>query len=349
VTIMRDDEVGQRIVFKASTPYQYASMLFLAPSDVAQPTEPTKEALLILPALSTHPETTNIIEKELGYRYDYIETFDNALLELTVKHSRRPIEAKPIYMVKFNGNGVLLCLEDEAHQDLATELGVSIVGFNYRGVGNSKKIPTKYQDLVVDGISVVEYVMRKLQIPAEQIILHGHSLGGSVATKVASYFARNKQYLGLINDRSFSATAMVFEKFFLENIDATASALDSNWSITVTNDYLELPDHKKICLAVTPTLGEGGEKGGDEVITHEASLFVQVKASETDPAKMTTIEFSFPGRGHSVPLNRLKQKDDLSKDALDVIREFIMRFSTPKLSKKKDGPNDEGQSMCIMM
>lgn len=71
---------------------------------------------------------------------------------------------------------------------------------NYRGVSRSKSIATR-KGLILDSESILEYALKKLKVPEEKIIVHGHSFGGAIATKIVA----NHSKLKLLNDRSFSS------------------------------------------------------------------------------------------------------------------------------------------------
>jgi len=111
---------------------------------------------------------------------------------------------KSIFIIKFNGNG-------GQYQDLlsqygrdAQRLGKTVIGFNYRGVGNSQKTPDTFQDLITDGIAQVQRLLDNGANP-EHILLDGHSLGGGIATMVVEHFHKKGHHIYLWNDRSFAS------------------------------------------------------------------------------------------------------------------------------------------------
>ncbi len=97
---------------------------------------------------------------------------------------------------------------EEYHNEMehyALALGVSICAFNYRGVGRSTGLAWTFDELVRDGSSVVNALCSRMQvraapaqpspspplsraaaaqIDAAEVIFHGHSLGGAVASLV---------------------------------------------------------------------------------------------------------------------------------------------------------------------
>jgi uncharacterized protein len=64
-------------------------------------------------------------------------------------------------------------------------LGLSLFAFDYRGYGESEGAPTE-DGLYRDADAAYRYVRDTLGIPAERIVLFGHSLGSAVAIELAS-------------------------------------------------------------------------------------------------------------------------------------------------------------------
>ena len=79
-------------------------------------------------------------------------------------------------------------------------LGYNVVLFNYRGVGKSEGRATR-DGLILDGDSILQYVLKRCRVPEEQVILFGHSLGGGVATQVAALHSK----VNLCHVRSFAS------------------------------------------------------------------------------------------------------------------------------------------------
>jgi len=80
------------------------------------------------------------------------------------------------------------------------EVGMSVLAFNYRGVGRSTGAPRVAADLVVDAETAFKYLIDQ-GVSSDKILIHGHSMGGGVGVEV-----RAKHPDGpIINDRSFSS------------------------------------------------------------------------------------------------------------------------------------------------
>ncbi len=113
------------------------------------------------------------------------------------------------WIVYFNGNGYVWEHNYEALKQISKETGANVLSFNYRGVGRSGGAITSAQDLIEDGEAAVQYLLSQGVLP-EDIVLHGHSLGGGVATAVVA----KHQGMHLVNDRSFSSLSRVVAAIF---------------------------------------------------------------------------------------------------------------------------------------
>jgi uncharacterized protein len=64
-------------------------------------------------------------------------------------------------------------------------LGLSLFAFDYRGYGESEGVPTE-QGLYRDADAAYRYLRDTLEVPAERIVVFGHSLGSAVAVELVS-------------------------------------------------------------------------------------------------------------------------------------------------------------------
>lgn len=94
--------------------------------------------------------------------------------------------------------------------DYAKE-GIPVVTMNYRGFGESKTLdkngnpkgtPLSEKSIYKDGKEMLNYVINVMHVKPENIILHGYSLGGAVASKVAADFAQTQQKKALEEGRN---------------------------------------------------------------------------------------------------------------------------------------------------
>jgi fermentation-respiration switch protein FrsA (DUF1100 family) len=64
-------------------------------------------------------------------------------------------------------------------------LGLSLFAFDYRGYGESEGLPTE-DGLYRDADAAYHYLRDTLRVPADRIVVFGHSLGSAVAVELAS-------------------------------------------------------------------------------------------------------------------------------------------------------------------
>ena len=126
----------------------------------------------------------------------------------------------PIHIIYFNGNSGCFQQDYKNHagEHLArlAEKGqpATAVHFNYPGVLNSEGQVEVADDLVQSGIAQLQDLLDR-GVKAENIALHGVSLGGSISSHVAAHFHKKGQTLGaLYASRTFASTAQVGRAFF---------------------------------------------------------------------------------------------------------------------------------------
>ena len=114
-------------------------------------------------------------------------------------------------MLYFHHNAVNIGANvSQAHQ--FHKLGYSIFLFDYRGFGQSKGVfPTESQ-VYEDAQTVWNYLTQDLKIPASQIIIYGHSIGGAIAIDLA---AKHPEAAALIVQSSFTSMRDMTKRFGL--------------------------------------------------------------------------------------------------------------------------------------
>lgn len=65
-----------------------------------------------------------------------------------------------------------------------------MLAFDYRGFGKSTGTPTE-EGLIIDGVAILDWALNVAKVPAENIVIFGHSLGTAVATAVVEHYADN--------------------------------------------------------------------------------------------------------------------------------------------------------------
>jgi fermentation-respiration switch protein FrsA (DUF1100 family) len=92
---------------------------------------------------------------------------------------------------------------------LLHDLGLSVLIIDYRGYGESEGEPSE-SGIYMDAEAAWQYLTEDRGIPADEILIHGRSLGGAVA----AYLASQHQTQGLILESTFtSAEEMAAELY----------------------------------------------------------------------------------------------------------------------------------------
>ena len=116
-------------------------------------------------------------------------------------------------MIYFHGNAGNIGMRLPQMSDLCKLCKVNIMAVEYRGYGNSTGEPTEV-GLQMDAKASLDYLLlqKKSVIDTEQIYLFGRSLGGAVATWLASESADKLK--GLIIENTFASISMLALKLF---------------------------------------------------------------------------------------------------------------------------------------
>lgn len=90
-----------------------------------------------------------------------------------------------LWMLICHGNaGNLSDYDRPVHYAGLRELGLNLLAFDYRGYGESGGTPSE-QGLYRDGLGAYRYLRETRGVPAERIVIFGHSLGSAVAVDLA--------------------------------------------------------------------------------------------------------------------------------------------------------------------
>jgi esterase/lipase len=104
------------------------------------------------------------------------------------------------WIIYFHGND--MCYE-QALEDLkviSQRTGANVYTGNYRGVMRSCGKMARTHDLILDGKALVKQLLEE-GVLQENILIHGFSLGGAIATDVAALYPK----VHLCNERSFAS------------------------------------------------------------------------------------------------------------------------------------------------
>ncbi len=88
-------------------------------------------------------------------------------------------------IIFFHGNGGNITSE-LGYVETLRSLNKNIVTFDYRGYGKSTGSLTKESDLYDDSEKVYKYILDKYKLKPQNIVFWGHSLGGAIATEMAT-------------------------------------------------------------------------------------------------------------------------------------------------------------------
>lgn len=169
-------------------------------------------------------------------------------------------------------------------QDIVgSDFKANVLTFNYRGVGQSEGKANKIEDLVVDADTCVQY-LKDMGVPEENILISGHSLGGGIATKVASEYEK----VNLLNTNSFASTAKAAEHLVaVPVIKNLVSKLikQADWDLDAVEAWKRVKGRKMIVF-----------HKDDKIISKPASLFKGLKLDkEANKAEKTAKESKFGG------------------------------------------------------
>lgn len=234
-----------------------------------------------------------------------VKTYDGAeldTLEIRNKKQQSLPSNQQQYIIHFMGNASCYAEFLKDMQDDANRLKCNVIGFNYRGVFNSKGKAKSANDLVTDGIAEVQRLL-DCGVSPKNIILKGFSLGGGISTLVAKHFYDQGITINLFNSRSYSSiTNVVVGRFETAYESKTPKAYPetlirkvlgtlmkpivkfalylTEWDIPAGKAYQKLPEGHKDYIVVRSSKAERKDKTtviDDAVIPHSASLHMALQ------------------------------------------------------------------------
>ncbi|MBM4188024.1 MAG: alpha/beta hydrolase [Gemmatimonadetes bacterium] len=84
-----------------------------------------------------------------------------------------------------NAGNITLLRRQRFYADL-NRAGFNVLAFDYRGYGTSTDAQPTEPGLQADALAAYRFLRDRLAVPAERIVIYGHSLGGGVATALAT-------------------------------------------------------------------------------------------------------------------------------------------------------------------
>jgi hypothetical protein len=186
----------------------------------------------------------------------------------------------------------------------AHELEVNVVGFNFRGVGQSTGKATSKDDLVIDGIAQVQRLLDQ-GISPENITWNAHSFGAAVATLVVEHFHKLGQPINLFSDRPLSSiTNFLVGHIRLERNDKGQAIGQKehwgmiilgwlatpfikfvlvliNWEIDAGYSFKAIPEAYKDYTVIRPRKEIRDQWIGDQDIPHYASIHADLSSERS--------------------------------------------------------------------
>lgn len=279
-----------------------------------------------------------------------IKTADGVSLDtMTLTHNDSPTQPKnQKWILYFGGNGATYETSLEGLSILARVTGANVYCGNYRGVGHSEGSGAwSSQELVLDGEAMAQYLLSQ-GVPPENIMIHGHSLGGAIGAVVVAQHQKKGHEMGFCSDRSFSSTHRVAVNFGARVVDSCCGfppcfghvlghisggiATAIGWSFNPVEHYQKIHQDKRFMIF----------HRDDEVIDTEAQLREGLKGKhrQTEEIELGNI-FSDPsqetapyGCAHAIPIwgsedgflqwNLAKQKgEEIASGALAEYRQRV--------------------------
>src|SRR5262249_40432532 len=114
------------------------------------------------------------------------------------------------WIIFLNGNGG--CYEENLYKLVkeSNATGANVLSGNYRGVMRSEGKATCAHHLVLDAEAMIQFLLDK-GVQPKNIMIHGWSLGGAVATEVATYHQEQDNAMSICSDRSLASIADVIK------------------------------------------------------------------------------------------------------------------------------------------
>ncbi|WLI10674.1 MULTISPECIES: alpha/beta hydrolase [Pseudomonas] len=148
--------------------------------------------------------------------------------------------------------------------------GVDVLAVNYRGFGKSEGTPSE-QGLYQDAEAMFKHLTQTLKIPAEDVILHGYSMGGPIAAHLASKAQSDGHNVaGLILDRPMPSTSKATRAHY-PKIGGIAGHIAKQSAGTLSvekNVSPELKGTKILLMTDKERLGKQGEQLRDRLLSN---------------------------------------------------------------------------------
>jgi len=245
-----------------------------------------QESMLFLPGIPSRQLDGTPADVGLDYEALRLATADGEELDAWFL----PARPERAVLLFFHGNAGNISHRLESLR-IFHELGLSVLIFDYRGYGQSTGTPSE-QGTYEDARAAWRYLVEQRGVPAGRIVLFGRSLGGAVATRLAT----EERPAGLIVESTFrSVPALAAELYWFLPVRALAR--------------LEYPAEKLISSVQAPVLVVHSRE--DEIIPFGHGEALHAAASA--PAEMLVLRgdhntgFMLSGRPYTEGLDAFLQ------------------------------------------
>lgn len=151
--------------------------------------------------------------------------------------------------------------------------GYNLLTFDYRGYGLSEGKPD-IEGVLYDGLEYVDAIMKDNKVDKKNLILHGQSLGGAVASHIAAFSPYADRFQVLILDSTFTSWKSISKEVASKNFFTWAWQYPISWGIT--GKYSSLINVEK--SKVKNTIIIHSKK--DEIISYKNAESLYEKAHE---------------------------------------------------------------------
>ncbi len=153
---------------------------------------------------------------DLAWEVVDLTTSDGVKLHAWFVPAEAARATRPTRATRLPGATILLCHGNGGNisyrlqiLQLLHNLGLNVFIFDYRGYGKSEGSPDE-EGTYLDAEAAWKYLTESRGIPAEQIVIHGRSLGGAIASHLAVEHTPG----ALIVDSSFTALADIGQEAY---------------------------------------------------------------------------------------------------------------------------------------
>lgn len=271
----------------------------------------------------------------------HLDTFEithNSQTKLNPKYQK--------YIINLVGNGT--CYEqiiNTMKQD-ASDLGVNVIGFNFRGVGKSTGKTTSKDNLFTDATAQVQRLLDKGVSP-QNIVLKGHSLGAAIGSLVTQHFHQLKQPINVFSSRSFSTITNVLVGYipivfgykdrkkgtilgWLAKPFVKLAVTLANWEINAGRAFKSIPElyREYIVVRTKKEIRIRDNWVDDKVIPHYASIHKALTAERR--AKKVKIDREIKNLADII-----KSTDPLAKPDITKAKEYLIEAREKIKSDRK--------------